>query len=79
MKVTEKTKDFALCLSSYASLALMQTFLEQRHQRAMVELEQDMGAELEKERDELNRQMEMELQKELQVRGCSSPCLSPSV
>ena len=48
----------------------MQSFLEQRHQRAMVDLEQEMSAALEKERDDLNKQMEMELQKELQVRCC---------
>ena len=47
----------------------MQSFLEQRHQHAMVELEQEMTAALEKERDELNKQMEQELQKELQVRS----------
>nr|KAG5698071.1 hypothetical protein BaRGS_016719 [Batillaria attramentaria] len=53
--------------AGYASLALMQSFLEQRHQRAITELEQEMLAELEKNRDELNRQMEIELQKELQA------------
>ncbi|XP_076436478.1 uncharacterized protein LOC143275994 [Babylonia areolata] len=52
--------------AGYASLALMQTFLEQRHQRAITELEQEMTAELEKQRDELNSQMELELQKELE-------------
>ena len=53
----------------YASLALMQSFLEQKHQHAMSQLEQDMSAELEREKDELNSQMERELQKELQVSG----------
>lgn len=53
--------------AGYASLALMQSFLEQRHQRAITELEQEMTAELEKQREELNSQMEVELQKELQT------------
>lgn len=52
--------------AGYASLALMQSYLEQRHQKAIAELERDMLAELEKNKDELNRQMELELQKELQ-------------
>ncbi|KAK7110980.1 trichohyalin-like [Littorina saxatilis] len=53
--------------AGYASLALMQSFLEQRHQRAMTELEITMSAELEKEKDEINRNIETELQRELQA------------
>ncbi|KAL8610099.1 hypothetical protein ACOMHN_024565 [Nucella lapillus] len=53
--------------AGYASLALMQSFLEQRHQRAITELEQEMTTELEKQREDLNSQMETELQKELQT------------
>ena len=55
------------CVSSYASLALMQTFLEQKHAKAMVELESDMLAELEKSKSELNQQLEQDLSQELEV------------
>ena len=45
----------------------MQTFLEQKHAKAMVELESDMLAELEKSKSELNQQLEQDLSQELEV------------
>lgn len=45
----------------------MQSFLEQRHHHAMVNMERELMTELEREKDELNRQMEHDLQNDLQV------------
>ena len=54
-------------LVRYASLALMQTFLEQKHAKAMLDLESDMLAELEKAKSDLNMQLEQDLSQELEV------------
>jgi len=53
--------------AGYASLALMQNFLEQRHSKAMQELQDEMTAELEKSKNDLNSEMELELKKELET------------
>jgi len=53
--------------AGYATLALMQTFLEQRHSQAMAELQEEMSAELEKSKTDLNQQMELQLKKELEI------------
>ena len=45
----------------------MQNFLEQRHSKAMQELQDEMTAELEKSKNDLNSEMELELKKELEV------------
>jgi len=52
---------------SKASDVLNHMFMEQRHTRQMEELEQDMKVELERSKEELNRQLELELQEELKV------------
>ncbi|GFO40991.1 trichohyalin-like [Plakobranchus ocellatus] len=62
---TERQKKGA----GYASLALMQTFLEQKHAKAMLDLESEMHAELEKSKSELNIQLEQELLHELESRS----------
>ncbi len=56
---------FSLC--SMASNILMNTLMEQRHQKAMADLDSEMKAELEKSKEELNSTLELELQQELQV------------
>ncbi|CAL1547305.1 unnamed protein product [Lymnaea stagnalis] len=53
--------------AGYASLALMQTFLEQRHAKAMQELDIEMQAELEKAKRDLNSELELELKKDLEM------------
>ena len=53
---------------SKASNVLGEMFLEQRHKRQREELEYEMKLELEKSKEELNRQLEVELNAELQVR-----------
>ncbi|XP_012938082.1 myosin-9 isoform X3 [Aplysia californica] len=52
--------------AGYASLALMQAFLEQRHSKAMEELQDEMNAELEKGKSDLNMELEQELRNELE-------------
>lgn len=51
----------------HASFVLVRSFLEQKQQQAIANLEREMMAELQKDKEELNKQLEMELQKELQV------------
>ncbi|RUS90474.1 hypothetical protein EGW08_001742 [Elysia chlorotica] len=55
--------------AGYASLALMQTFLEQKHAKAMLDLESDMLAELEKAKSDLNMQLEQDLSQELESKS----------
>ena len=45
----------------------MQGFLEQRHGRMMSDLQAEMTAELEKHKNDLNAELELELKKELEV------------
>ncbi|GFS14885.1 trichohyalin-like [Elysia marginata] len=62
---TERQKKGA----GYASLALMQTFLEQKHAKAMLDLESDMLAEMEKAKSELNMQLQQDLSQELEAKS----------
>ncbi|XP_059163333.1 golgin subfamily A member 6-like protein 26 [Physella acuta] len=55
--------------AGYASLALMQTFLEQKHAKAMQDLEEEMMTELEKYKLEINSSLEAELKKELEAQN----------
>ncbi|PVD30385.1 hypothetical protein C0Q70_09651 [Pomacea canaliculata] len=53
--------------AGHASFVLVRSFLEQKQQQAIANLEREMMAELQKDKEELNKQLEMELQKELQA------------
>ncbi|KAI8789815.1 cingulin [Biomphalaria glabrata] len=53
--------------AGFASLALMQVYLDQRHAKAMQDLETEMYAELEKSKNELNTQLEEQLKKDLEL------------
>lgn len=48
---------------------IMETALEQRHRGAMEQLEAEMMVELQRDQEEMNRELEQQLQKELAVSG----------
>lgn len=50
-----------------ASSIFSHTLMEQRHRQKLANLEREMMLEMERQKDELNQQLEAELQTELQV------------